>query len=54
MGYRVSEDKDWLYWGKAAGILVGGKDLESIEKGGDGLYYGAIDSRAEAGAAVGY
>jgi len=54
MGYHVSEDKDWPIWGEAAGILVGGKDLKSIEQGTDGQYYGAIDSRAEAGAAVGY
>ncbi|KXU39514.1 gamma-glutamyltranspeptidase [Ventosimonas gracilis] len=54
MGYRVSEDKNWPIWGEAAGILVGGKDLKSIEAGGDDLYYGAIDSRAEAGAAAGY
>jgi len=54
MGYRVSEDADWPIWGEAAGILVGGKDLKSIEQGTDGQYYGAIDSRAEAGAAVGY
>jgi len=54
MGYQVSGDSDWPIWGEAAGILVGGKDLKSIEAGGDGLYYGAIDSRAEAGAAVGY
>jgi len=54
MGYQVSGDSDWPIWGEAAGILVGGKDLKSIEAGGDGLYYGAIDSRAEAGSAVGY
>jgi len=54
MGYRVKEDADWPIWGEAAGILVGGKDLKSIEAGGDGLYYGAIDSRASAGAALGY
>jgi len=53
-GYRVSEDEDWPIWGEAAGILVGGKDLKSIEQGEDGQYYGAIDSRAEAGAAIGY
>jgi len=54
MGYRVSEDADWPIWGEAAGILVGGKDLKSIEAGGDNRYYGAIDSRAEAGSAEGY
>jgi len=54
MGYRVSEDENWPIWGEAAGILVGGKDLKSIEAGGDGLYYGAIDSRATAGSAEGY
>ncbi len=54
MGYTVGEDADWPVWGEAAGILVGGKDMAAIEKGGDNRYYGAIDSRAVAGAAIGY
>ena len=54
MGYKVGEDEDWPVWGEAAGILVGGKDMKAIKGGGDGRYYGAIDSRASAGAAVGY
>ncbi|WP_435655704.1 gamma-glutamyltransferase [Brucella pituitosa] len=54
MGYTVGEDADWPVWGEAAGILVGGKDMAAIQKGGDSRYYGAIDSRAVAGAAIGY
>ena len=41
-------------WGQAAGILVGGKSLGEIEKGGGARYNGAIDSRAAAGEALGY
>ncbi|WP_420963525.1 gamma-glutamyltransferase [Brucella sp. IR073] len=58
MGHDVRVDDDWPVWGKAAGILVGGKSLADIEKTGntDGgnRYYGAIDSRAASGAARGY
>ncbi|MGU3400896.1 gamma-glutamyltransferase [Brucellaceae bacterium D45D] len=54
MGYTVHEDTDWPVWGKAAGILIGGKDMAAINKGGDKRYYGSIDSRAVGGAAVGY
>jgi len=54
MGYRIKEDASWPVWGQAAGILVGGKDLKSIEAGADGRYYGGIDSRAPTGAAAGY
>jgi gamma-glutamyltranspeptidase / glutathione hydrolase len=55
MGYRVGIDPDWTIWGEAAGILVGGRDLKEIEAGtGTARYYGAIDSRATAGAAIGY
>ena len=41
-------------WGQAAGILVGGKSLAEIEKGGGARYNGAIDSRAASGEAIGY
>jgi gamma-glutamyltranspeptidase/glutathione hydrolase len=54
MGYKVHVDPDWLFWGYAAGILVGGKDLAEITAGTGARYNGAMDSRATAGAAVGY
>jgi gamma-glutamyltranspeptidase/glutathione hydrolase len=54
MGYDIGIDPDWTIWGEAAGILVGGKNLEEIEAGDGTHYYGAIDSRATAGAAIGY
>jgi len=54
MGYKVHEDPDWLFWGYAAGILVGGKDLAEIKAGTGARYNGAMDSRAVAGASVGY
>ncbi len=54
MGYTVGIDPNWTIWGEAAGILVGGKNLKQIEAGGGAHYYGAIDSRATAGAAIGY
>lgn len=54
MGYDVGIDRDWTTWGEAAGILVGGKNLKEIEAGSGARYYGAIDSRATAGAAIGY
>jgi len=54
MGYKVQGDPDWSIWGTAAGILVGGKSLEEIEKGGGARYNGAIDSRGGSGAALGY
>ncbi|WP_343315840.1 gamma-glutamyltransferase [Brucella sp. BE17] len=54
MGYTVHEDTDWPVWGKAAGILIGGKDMAAITKGGGSRYYGSIDSRAVGGAAIGY
>jgi gamma-glutamyltranspeptidase/glutathione hydrolase len=54
MGYTVHLDPDWPVWGYGAGILVGGKDLAEIAKGGGARYNGAMDSRAAAGAAVGY
>ncbi|TPI22497.1 gamma-glutamyltransferase [Mesorhizobium sp. B4-1-1] len=52
MGYHLDlSDKTW---GQAAGVLVGGKSLSEIEKGGGARYNGAIDSRAAAGEALGY
>ncbi|WP_027168415.1 gamma-glutamyltransferase [Mesorhizobium sp. WSM3224] len=52
MGYHLDLSDET--WGQAAGILVGGKSLGEIEKGGGARYNGAIDSRAAAGEALGY
>ncbi|MER8656456.1 gamma-glutamyltransferase [Mesorhizobium sp. M0847] len=52
MGYHL--DLADSTWGQAAGILVGGKSLAEIEKGGAARYNGAIDSRAASGEAIGY
>jgi len=52
MGYHL--DLGDATWGQAAGILVGGKSLAEIEKGGGARYNGAIDSRAASGEALGY
>lgn len=52
MGYHLDLGNET--WGQAAGILVGGKSLKEIEKGGGARYNGAIDSRAAAGEALGY
>ncbi|CAN7718471.1 gamma-glutamyltransferase [Mesorhizobium sp. LjRoot246] len=52
MGYHL--DLANQTWGQAAGILVGGKSLAEIEKGGGARYNGAIDSRAASGEALGY
>jgi len=52
MGYHL--DLADSTWGQAAGILVGGKSLAEIEKGGGARYNGAIDSRAASGKAIGY
>ncbi|SJM28978.1 Gamma-glutamyl transpeptidase (fragment) [Mesorhizobium delmotii] len=52
IGYRL--DVTDATWGQAAGILVGGKSLAEIEKGGGARYNGAIDSRAASGEAIGY
>jgi gamma-glutamyltranspeptidase/glutathione hydrolase len=52
MGYHL--DLGATTWGQAAGILVGGKSLAEIEKGGGARYNGAIDSRAASGEALGY
>lgn len=54
MGYKVHVDTEWPLWGYGAGILVGGKNLAEIAKGGGARYNGAMDSRAAAGASVGY
>ncbi len=54
MGHNVWIDASWPVWGQAAGILVGGKNLAEIEKGGGARYNGAMDSRAASGAAQGY
>jgi len=54
MGYTVQVDNDWPIWGKSAGILVGGKSLSDITKGGGARYNGAMDSRAGSGLAAGY
>ncbi|EJN02197.1 gamma-glutamyltransferase [Phyllobacterium sp. YR531] len=54
MGHDVGIDKDWTIWGQAAGILVGGKNLDEITKGGGARYNGAIDSRSGSGLARGY
>ncbi|BCM17174.1 gamma-glutamyltransferase [Mesorhizobium sp. J8] len=52
MGYHLDLSDET--WGQAAGILVGGKNLSEVEKGGGARYNGAIDSRAAAGEALGY
>ena len=52
MGYHLDLSDET--WGRAAGILVGGKSLAEIEKGGGARYNGAMDSRAAAGEALGY
>ncbi len=54
MGYTVQVDNSWPIWGQAAGILVGGRSLSDIAKGGGARYNGAVDSRAGSGLAEGY
>ncbi|NKL01344.1 gamma-glutamyltransferase [Rhizobium leguminosarum bv. viciae] len=54
MGYSFDGGNDAPQWGHAAGILVGGKNLAAIEKGGGARYNGAMDSRATEGSASGY
>ncbi len=52
LGYSLKVYPDW---GRAAGILIGGRDLKEIASGkGAARYYGAMDSRAGAGLAKGY
>ncbi len=53
-GHTVREDPNWPVWGEAAGILVGGPSLSRIGEGAPGRFFGAIDARAGAGAAIGY
>ncbi|MBO9630993.1 MAG: gamma-glutamyltransferase [Shinella sp.] len=54
MGHTLDDGSGPPQWGQAAGILVGGKSLADIEKGGGARYYGAMDSRATEGSAGGY
>jgi gamma-glutamyltranspeptidase/glutathione hydrolase len=54
MGYKFDAGNNTPVWGQAAGILVGGKSLAAIEKGGGARYNGAMDSRAAEGSANGY
>jgi gamma-glutamyltranspeptidase / glutathione hydrolase len=54
MGYHLDVAEQGKVWGQAAGILVGGKSLSEIAKGGGARYNGAIDSRSASGEAVGY
>jgi gamma-glutamyltranspeptidase / glutathione hydrolase len=54
MGYHLDVAEEGKVWGQAAGILVGGKSLSEIAKGGGARYNGAIDSRAASGEALGY
>ncbi len=54
MGYHLDVADEGGTWGQAAGILVGGKSLGEIARGGGARYNGAIDSRAASGAALGY
>ncbi|WP_028748257.1 gamma-glutamyltransferase [Rhizobium mesoamericanum] len=54
MGHTLDDGSGPPQWGQAAGILVGGKSLADIEKGGSARYYGAMDSRATEGSAAGY
>ncbi|GAA3088668.1 gamma-glutamyltransferase [Rhizobium viscosum] len=54
MGYKFDAGNNTPVWGQAAGILVGGKSLAAIEKGGGARYNGAMDSRAIEGSANGY
>jgi len=54
MGYKLDGGVDAPVWGQAAGILVGGKSLAAIQKGGGARYNGAMDDRASEGSASGY
>ncbi|MFZ5672427.1 MAG: gamma-glutamyltransferase [Pseudomonadota bacterium] len=54
MGYKLEMAAPGKSWGQAAGILVGGENLTEIGRGGGARLNGAIDSRAQAGEAVGY
>ncbi|WP_395383317.1 gamma-glutamyltransferase [Mesorhizobium sp. UC22_110] len=54
MGYKLDIAEEGKTLGQAAGILIGGRSLGEIRKGGGARYNGAIDSRALAGEAQGY
>jgi gamma-glutamyltranspeptidase/glutathione hydrolase len=54
MGYDVGIDPNWTIWGQAAGILVGGDSLGSVEEGAGARLNGAMDVRSLTGRAVGY
>ncbi|MDP9809918.1 gamma-glutamyltranspeptidase/glutathione hydrolase [Rhizobium tibeticum] len=54
MGHTLDDGSGPPQWGQAAGILVGGKSLADIHKGGGARYYGVMDSRATEGSAGGY
>jgi gamma-glutamyltranspeptidase/glutathione hydrolase len=54
MGYHLDVAAEGKSWGQAAGILVGGKSLGEIAKGGGARYNGAMDSRSGSGEALGY
>ncbi len=54
MGHTLDHGSGPPQWGQAAGILVGGKSLADVEKGGGARYNGAMDSRASEGSAGGY
>ncbi|TCL69733.1 gamma-glutamyltransferase [Rhizobium sp. BK251] len=54
MGYSFEGGIGGPVWGQAAGILVGGKSVADIQKGGGARFNGAMDSRAAEGAARGY
>lgn len=53
-GHKVAEDPNWPVWGEAAGILVGGPSLKARDPQAPQRFFGAIDARAGAGAAIGY
>ncbi|KTR04078.1 gamma-glutamyltranspeptidase [Aureimonas ureilytica] len=53
-GHVVREDPNWPVWGEAAGILVGGPSLAKRDPQSPNRFFGAMDARAGAGAAIGY
>ncbi|OLP59668.1 gamma-glutamyltransferase [Xaviernesmea oryzae] len=54
MGHDVGIDPDWTIWGQAAGILIGGDNVGSIEAGTGAPLNGAMDVRSLTGRAMGY
>ena len=54
MGYDVGIDPNWMIWGQAAAILIGGDSVKAIEAGKGARLNGAMDSRSLSGKAVGY